>query len=166
MRLTKLLGALVLAAASSGLPLAVSAQTNPPNQSEATSSPRLVDVNPSFTTPPNRLETIPEAFNRAFFQESGDFYRNRSIPRQISYIIGPGLPWGAGFPELELERDAKRISGLYQEVLELQASSGPIIRTPDLPNPFGSSLRIEYAPRRFGSQLEGGEFNFETVPPR
>lgn len=166
MRLTKLLGALVLAAASSGLASAVSAQTNPPYQSEATSSPRIVDVNPSFTTPPNRLETIPEAFSRAFFQESGDFYRNRSIPRQISYIIGPGLPWGAGFPELELERDAKRISNLYQEVLELQASSGPVIRTPDLPNPFGSSLRTEYGPRRFGSQLEGGEFNFETAPPR
>ncbi|HEY9676078.1 MAG TPA: hypothetical protein V6D11_31840 [Waterburya sp.] len=166
MRLTKLIGALVLAAASSGLPLAVSAQTNPSTPSEALSSPRIPDVNASFTTPPNRLETIPEAFERAFFQESGTFYRNRSIPRQISYIIGPGLPWGAGFPELELERDARRINSLYNEVLELQASSDPIIRTPDLPNPFGSSLRTQYGPRRFGTQLEGGEFNFETLPPR
>lgn len=166
MRLTKLLGALVLAAASTGLASAAIAQTAPSSPTIVPASPRTLGFDASFTTPPNRLETIPEAFNRAFFQDSGDFYQNRSIQRQISYIIGPGLPGGAGFPELELERDAKRINRLYNELLELQVSSDPVLRTPDLPNPYDTSLRLISGPRRFGTRLEGSEFIFDTVPPR
>ncbi len=146
MRLTKLLSALVLAAASSVLASEAMAQTNPQGFE------------------PIRVETIPEAFNRAFFTDSGTFYRNRSIPRQIQYIIGPGLPGGATFPELELERDARRINNLYNEVLDQQASSDPVIRTPDLPNPFNTSIRQQPDSRRFGRRVEGSEFVFETVP--
>jgi hypothetical protein len=148
MGLTKLLKALVLATTSSVWASAVMAQTDPS----------------SFE--PIRLETIPEAFNRAFFSESGDFYRNRTIPRQIQYIIGPGLPNRATFPDLEIERDAQRITQLYQEVLEHQVSDDPVIRTPDLANPFNSSLRLLPQTSRFGSRVEGSEFVFETVPPR
>jgi hypothetical protein len=166
MRLTQLLSALVLAAASSGFISAANAQTTVPNPSIEYTGPRSLGLDTSFTTPPRRLETIPEAFNRAFFQESGDFYRNRKIDRQINYIIGAGVPWGAGFPDLELERDAERIFRLYQEALELQVSSDPVIRTPDLANPFNSSLRLISGPPRFGNRLEGGEFIFDTVPPR
>ncbi|MDP8962526.1 MAG: hypothetical protein M3O33_00805, partial [Cyanobacteriota bacterium] len=61
MRLTQLLGALALAAASSSvLASAATAQTDASGYE------------------PIRLQTIPEAFDRAFFQESGDFWRNRS----------------------------------------------------------------------------------------
>jgi len=167
MRLTQLLGALVLAAASSGFVSAANAQTTPLNPVvQPTVPPRTLGLDTSFTTPPNRLETVPEAFNRAFFQESGDFYRNRKIDRQINYIIGAGVPWGAGFPDLEIERDAQRLTNLYRETLELQVASDPVIRTPDLPNPFNSSLRINSSPPRFGTRLEGGEFIFDTAPPR
>ena len=148
MRLTQLLSALTLAAASSVLASAAMAQTDP------------------LGYEPIRLETIPEAFNRSFFEDSGDFYRNRSIQRQIGYIIGPGLPGGAGFPELELERDAERLNRLYVETLEQQVSSDPIIRTPDLPNPFNSSMRTLSSPSRFRNPVEGAEFNFEAAPPR
>jgi hypothetical protein len=148
MRLTQLLSALTLAAASSVLASAARAQTDPSGYE------------------PIRLETIPEAFNRSFFEESGDFYRNRSTLRQIGYIIGPGFPGRAGFPELELERDAERINRLYIETLEQQVSSDPIIRTPDLPNPFNSSLRSLSSPSRFRNRVEGTEYNFETLPPR
>lgn len=148
MRLTQLLSALTLAAASSVLAAAAQAQTDPSGFE------------------PIRLETLPEAFDRAFFQDSGDFYRNRSIERQIGYIIGPGLPGGAGFPELELERDAKRIHDLYRDALEQQVSRDPIIRTPDLPNPFSSSLRSQFGFNRVGNRVEGSEFNFEALPPR
>src|SRR5919199_1728340 len=166
MRLTKLLGALVLAAASTGLTSAALAQTSPSSPAEVTTSPRTLDLDASFPTPPNRLETVSEAFNRAFFQDSGDYYRNLSIPRQLSHFIGPGLPGGAGFADLELERDAKRLNRLYNEALELQVSSDPVIRTPDLPNPFNSSLRLLSGPPRFGTRLEGSEFIYETAPPR
>lgn len=148
MRLTQLLSALALAAASSFLAVAAKAQTDP------------------LGYEPIRLETVTEAFDRAFFQESGDFYRNRSIQRQIGYIIGPGLPGKAGFPELEIERDAKRIDILYRDALEQQVSSDPVIRTPDLPNPFSASLLSQSGFSSFGNRVEGREFNFETLPPR
>ncbi|HEY9890814.1 MAG TPA: hypothetical protein V6D37_03195 [Candidatus Sericytochromatia bacterium] len=147
MRLTQLLSVLALAAASSLLAAAAKAQNDPSGYE------------------PIRLETLSEAFNSAFFEESGDFYRNRSTLRQIGYIIGPGLPGRAGFPELEIERDAKRINTLYRDALEQQVSSDPIIRTPDLPNPFNSTLRQVSGVGRFGTRLEGSEFIYPTVVP-
>lgn len=147
MRLTKWLSALVLATASSVLASSVMAQTE-------------------MKFEPTPLETVPDAFVRSFFSDSGDYYFNRSLPRQAAYIIGPGLPGRAAFPDLEIERDAEHISKLYREVLDQQVSSDPILRTPDLPNPFNSSVRLLSDSPRFGSRLEGSEFILETVPPR
>ncbi|HEY9634486.1 MAG TPA: hypothetical protein V6D14_13820 [Coleofasciculaceae cyanobacterium] len=148
MRLTKLLSVFAIAATSSVLAPAAMAQTEP------------------LGFEPVRIETIPEAFERAFFSESGTFYQNRTLPRQAAYIIGPGLPGRAAFPELELERDAERVDSLYRELIDQQASADPLLRTPDLPNPFDSSIRLSSVSNRFGSRVEGGEFVFETVPPR
>lgn len=147
MRLTQLISALALAAASSLLATAAKAQTN-------------------SGYGPVRVETIPEAFNRTFYEESGDIFRNSSIQRQIGWIIGPGLPGGAGFPDLQIERDARRIGILYRDALEQQVSSDPIIRTPDLPNPFSSTLRLQMGAGRLGTRLEGSEFIFQTLPPQ
>lgn len=147
MRLTQLISALALAAASSLLATAAKAQTN-------------------SGYGPVRVETIPEAFNRTFYEESGDIFRNSSIQRQIGWIIGPGLPGGAGFPDLQIERDARRIGILYRDALEQQVSSDPIIRTPDLPNPFSSTLRQQTGAGRLGTPLEGSEFIFQTLPPQ
>ena len=168
MRLTKLLGALVLAAASTGLASAVTAQTAPtsPTVVPVPASPRTIGVDPYLTNKNKKIKTNQYKKNRSFFKESGDFYRNRKIPRQINYIIGAGVPWGAGFPDLELERDAERITNLYRELLEIQVSSDPVLRTPDLLNPFNTSVRLLSAPPRFGTRLEGSEFIYETVPPR
>jgi hypothetical protein len=148
MRLTKLLGALVLATASTVVASAATAQNDPS----------------SFE--PIRLETIPEAFDRSFFQDSKDSYYNRSIPGQIRSIFGLGIPGRAGFPELAMERDAERTFKLYREVLDQQVSSDPIIRTLDLANPFNTTLRQQSGPRRFGGRVEGSEFILQTPPPR
>ncbi|NEO30124.1 MAG: hypothetical protein F6K36_06710 [Symploca sp. SIO3C6] len=117
---------------------------------------------------PIRLETIPEVFNRAFFKDSGDFYRNRSLQRQFEVIFGPGVPGQANFPELEIERDAKTINTIYNDVLYQQLYADPLIRTPDLPNPFNTSIlvleREGFRPTRFGNRVEGTEFFFETLP--
>jgi hypothetical protein len=147
MRLTPLISALALAAASSLLATAAKAQTN-------------------SSYGPVRVETIPEAIDRNFYEESGDIYRNSSIQRQIGWIIGPGLPGRAGFPDLQIERDAKRVNILYRDALEQQASSDPIIRTPDLPNPFNSTLRQQTGAGSFGTRLEGSEFIYQTQPPQ
>jgi len=145
MRLTRLLSALVLAAASSLGASAAIAQT----------------ATEDLDFKPVRLETIPEAFNRTFFDQSGTFYYNRSIWRQANYILGI-----TGFPDVELENDADSLNKLYNEVLEQQVSSDPIIRTPDLPNPFNSSIRSTSQPRRGINRVEGVEFIFETFPLR
>lgn len=147
MRLTQLISVLALAAASSLLATAAKAQT----------TPRYVPV---------RLETLPDTFNRTFYEESGDIFRNSSIERQIGLIIGPGLPGKAGFPDLQIERDAKRINILYRDALEQQVSSDPIIRTPDLPNPYSTTLRQQSGAGRFGTRQEGSEFIYQTVPPQ
>jgi hypothetical protein len=144
----RLLGALVLATTSSLFASVAMAQTTP------------------YGFAPNRLETLPEAFDRAFFTDSGDFYRNRSTPRQIQYMFGPGLPGKATFPELEIERDALRLNRLYKDALQQQALSDFIIRTPDLPNPFNTTLRQQSDFRRFGPRVEGSEFILETPPLR
>lgn len=144
----RLLGALVIAATSSLFASTATAQTTPAGFA------------------PIRIETLPEAIERAFFTDSGDIYRNRSIPRQVQYMFGPGLPGRATFPDLEIERDSQRLNRIYKDALQQQASSDPIMRTPDLPNPFNTTLRQQSDFRRFGTRVEGSEFILETPPLR
>ena len=144
MRLTQLIGALVLTSASTILAWPAMAQSD------------------STSFEPIRLETIPEAFNRAFFRESNDYYYSRTIPSQIQSMFGPGIPGRATFPDLLIERDAERVNRLYHDVLEQQVSSDPVLRTPDLPNPFDTSIRLAPVSNRFGGRLEGSEFYLDT----
>ena len=148
MRLRMLLNVLVVTAASTILVSSVMAQTDP-SDSE-----------------PIRLETIPDTVNEAFFNDSGDFYLNRSLLRQANYMLGFGSVGSAGFPDLEIERDADLLNRIYNDVLDQQVSSDPVIRTPDLPNPFNTSVLRSPAGRSLGNRIEGSEFIFETVPPR
>ncbi len=97
-------------------------------------------------------QTIAEQFERAFFRSSDTFYQNRSIFDQISYYLLPMT-----YPERQAERDAERVNKLYQSVMEFQTSSDPIIRTPDLTNPFSESLQTmpSYTP-------SGSPFNLQN----
>lgn len=83
----------------------------------------------------SRPLTINEQFERAFFRSSDTFYQNRSIFDQISFYLLPMT-----YPERQAERDAERVNKLYEAVLQVQTSSDPVLRTPDLPNPFDESL--------------------------
>jgi hypothetical protein len=147
MQLTRLLSVLALAAASSLLATAAQAQTTSGYE-------------------PVRVETLPDAFDRNFYQDSGDIFRNSSIQSQINHIIGAGLPGRVNFPELQIERDSKRLNILYRDALEQQVSSDPILRTPDLANPFNTTLRQQSGVGRFGTRVEGSEFIYQTVPPQ
>lgn len=164
---SKLLGGFIFTAASSVLASAAMAQTYP-SEPQVPVSPRTLGIEAPLTSEPNRVIGLSELFNRAFFNESGDFYQNRSIPNQIKFMIGPGLFEGARFPDLELERDAKLINVLYQDALEQQVSSDPVIRTPDLVNPFNTSLRllpgtpVLRGTPGFGNRIEGTEYILET----
>jgi hypothetical protein len=81
------------------------------------------------------FQTIPDAFNNAFFRRSGDFFKNDRTDNQFKTNLGIG-----GYPERRIMRDTQTVGILYRDFLEQQVSSDPIIRTPDLENPFSSSL--------------------------
>jgi len=99
--------------------------------------------------------------------ESGDFSDNLTFESQINSIFGPGAINRASFSELQLQRDAKLLSIVYQDLFEQQVSSDPIIRTPDLENPYSTSLRLNPSyralPNNFFSPspgLLGTEYRF------
>ncbi|AFY35701.1 hypothetical protein [Calothrix sp. PCC 7507] len=133
---TKTLGGLfVLLTASIAFPSVVAAQTEAPN-----------------------YETANDAFDRAFFRHDRNFYENTSYNRQLNSIFG-------SFPENEIADDAELVNTLYRDVLTQQVGNDPYIRTPDLPNPYGTSLLM--SPRLNANQLKvGTEFRFDGTSPR
>lgn len=101
----------------------------------ATSFTSAAIAEPASSTQPSSNETISEAFNRAFFKNEPNFYRTRSFGNQIDLIFGL-----RSFPDQKYVRDAEAIERLYQDTLDQQTSSDPILRTPDLPNPYETSI--------------------------
>lgn len=119
---------------------------------------------PTSSTQPSSNESISEAFERAFFENDPNFFRNRSFGRQLDLILGLPSFRGNSFPENEIARDAEVVDIVYQNALEQQVSSDPIIRTRDLPNPYETSILL--SPRfNVNSRVEGNELIFEAVPP-
>jgi hypothetical protein len=115
------------------------------------------------TEAPN-YETANDAFNRAFFRNDRNFYENISAKRQLDSIFGAGSVHSS-FPENEIARDAELVNTLYRDVLTQQVGNDPYIRTPDLPNPYGTSLLM--SPRLNANQLKvGTEFRFDTAQTR
>lgn len=80
--------------------------------------------------------SIQERFDDAFFDNDRDFFKNRTFPRQVDWLLGFG-----GFPEIEISRDGKEVNDVYRRILARQMASGPIIRVFDLPTPFCQTLR-------------------------
>jgi hypothetical protein len=135
-------GLLVLLAASVAFPSVVVAQTETPN-----------------------YETTNDVFERAFFRHDRNFYENTTPKRQLDSILGSGSGFRNSFPENEIARDAELVNTLYRDVLQQQVGNDPYLRTPDLPNPYGTSLLM--SPRLNANQLRvGTEFRFENMSQR
>ncbi|MBH8556270.1 hypothetical protein I8751_28885 [Nostocaceae cyanobacterium CENA357] len=116
------------------------------------------------TAAPN-YETTNDVFERAFFRHDRNFYENGIIKRQIDSFLGSGSGFRNSFPENEIARDAELLNTVYRDVLTQQVGNDPYIRTPDLPNPYDTSLLM--SPRLNANQLKvGTEFRFENAPPR
>jgi hypothetical protein len=79
-------------------------------------------------------ENISESITRAFFNQTGDIYRNRGIDRQATFLFG------LSYPENEYTSDAAAVEKLYRQGM-YQQGGGKVVRTEDLPNPFSSSIR-------------------------
>ena len=139
-----LTGLLVLVAAAIGFPNASIAQ-------------------PALSNQPSSNETIAERFNRAYFANDPEFFRNRSLRRQIDWIFGPGSLFRNSFPENEINRDSELVDMLYHNVLEQQVSSDPIFRTRDLPNPYETTILL--SPRVNVNNQEDNELIFEQQLP-
>ncbi|MEH1798039.1 hypothetical protein [Nostoc sp.] len=135
-------GLLVLFAVGIAFPSVASAQTATPN-----------------------YETTNDVFERAYFRHDRNFYENGSLKRQLDSFLGSGSAFGGSFPENEIARDAELVNTLYHDVLTQQVGNDPYIRTPDLPNPYDTSLIM--SPRLNSNKLKvGTEFRFETLPSR
>ena len=92
---------------------------------------------------------VAEQMEEVFYTNDQPYYTNRGIPRQISTFFGIGLL------DNEINDDARLIHEFAEQLWEEQARSGPLVRTPDLPNPYQSSLLLEptIAQQEFPSSL-------------
>ncbi|MBD1861832.1 MULTISPECIES: hypothetical protein [Trichocoleus] len=115
-------------------------------------------------------ETLNDAFTRVLYTNSGDFFREQGLLNQANIILGQGSIIRNSFPENRIIRDAKLINILYHDALKQQVSSDPVIRTIDLPTPYDTSVLVNptiYVNRLTSDALpQGGELQFETLPPR
>ncbi|MEH2211358.1 hypothetical protein [Nostoc sp.] len=135
-------GLLVLLAAGIAFPSIASAQTATPNS-----------------------ETMNDVFERAYFRHDRNFYENSSsLKRQLDSFFGSGSGFGGSFPENEIARDANLVNTLYHDAMTQQVGNDPYIRTPDLPNPYDTSLLV--SPHYSNKLKVGTEFRFETLPSR
>ncbi|MBD2384149.1 hypothetical protein [Cylindrospermum sp. FACHB-282] len=109
--------------------------------------------------------TLNDTFEKAYFRHDRNFYENQNPKRQLGTIFGIGSGLQNSYPENEIPRDGELVNILYRDVLAQQSINDPYLRTPDLPNPYDSSLLM--SPRYNGNQLKvGTEFRFETVQSR
>jgi hypothetical protein len=110
------------------------------------------------TAPP---ETISNTFERAYFRHDRNFYENGSLKRQVDAFIGPGGKFGTTFTDNEIAKDGELVNTLYHDTLAQQSTDDPYLRTPDLPNPYDSSLLM--SPRYNGNKLRvGTEYRFKN----
>jgi len=102
-------------------------------------------------------ETIYETFEEAFFSNDEIFFNNRGLGRQLSSFFG------LGFPENEIWRDGEAVHDLYRELYDEQISTTSRIRTPDLVNPFETSLTLTPASEIGVREFEDTEFR-QPIP--
>lgn len=117
---------------------------------------------------PRVYGTPADVIGEEFFHDGKDAFENMSHKEQWRSISGTGnhsfLERGR-FPEISIERDLRRVNAVWEDAMAQQAESDPIIRVPDLANPYNTSLMmLPVAP--LGSRVTGTEFTYERVPGR
>lgn len=110
-----------------------------------------------------QAETVPEAAERIVVSNSGNFFKDLTLGSQLDLIFGFGSLVSGTFPENEIAEDGRLFAVFYNDVLKQQASTTPLIRTPDLNSPFNSSLLT--GPDA-SSRVVGSELVYERVPLR
>jgi hypothetical protein len=80
--------------------------------------------------------TVNDQIEDVYYTFDQPFFFNRRLPRNALWIFG-------SFPENEIAGDGRVSHKLYTELMRIQSTSDPTIRTADLPNPFASSLQSD-----------------------
>ncbi|AFY36576.1 hypothetical protein Lepto7376_0128 [[Leptolyngbya] sp. PCC 7376] len=113
---------------------------------------------------PNYPEHTADAFDRAVSYELRDTDTSFDTWQVLNEYFGvfPLSLTQPAYPEHQAKRDYKKVDLLYRDVMLQQVASDPVIRTPDLANPFNSSIRSE-APAQNGTLqlLRGTDFSFD-----
>jgi hypothetical protein len=91
---------------------------------------------------PDNVVTLREAFTRAYYSHDGNYYQNRSLGRQLDWILGAGINFENSFTDNEISSDGEAVDRLYRDAFRQQIGSDPVIRTPDLPNPYDTSYLL------------------------
>lgn len=137
---------------------AVGAAVQVTAQSQAIAQTYLEEKDPIYP------EHTADVFSRAINYEQRDTDASFDAWPLINEYFGlfPLSLDGAGYPEQQAKRDLRRVDILYRDVMLQQVASDPVLRTPDLANPFNSSLLTE-APARSGNLplLRGTGFTYD-----
>jgi len=100
---------------------------------------------------------VPTALDEIFYGNSGPYNYNRTLWRNIDFILGIG-----GYPEREVSRDGEAIHRATYYLLEQQTTQDPTIRVPDLFNPYNTSVQFLPTTQTSG-RVSGSEFVFEPI---
>lgn len=82
--------------------------------------------------------SLNEMFTRAFFNDTGTYHDLTSISGQANLIFGWRRAPGS-FMDNMIARDGKLVNTIYDDAIRQQTQGIPL-RTPDLPNPFDTSI--------------------------
>ncbi|MEB3169060.1 MAG: Occludin/ELL family protein [Cyanobium sp.] len=107
------------------------------------------------------VQSTAQLIERRFFSYRSPFERGVDITRQITDVLGIAMGggdgsklMGFGFPDQAIVWDGAAINNLYNRMLDAQSSPMPV-RSPDLGNPFRSSMVMApYSPRPLDPQPE------------
>ncbi|ABB58623.1 hypothetical protein PCC6311_2693 [Synechococcus elongatus PCC 6311] len=95
-------------------------------------------VTPPAVTPPGAPPVpLDDAFNRAYFWNSPNYFNGTNLWWNINDILGFG-----GFPEERIRRDGAAVNDLTRWGQDRQTSDDPVLRVADANNPFDTSLSL------------------------
>jgi len=85
--------------------------------------------------------SVDRLVNEAFWENSGDFFRQASMEGQMNVIFGwERFPQGS-YPENNITQDGLLLYAIMDDYFRQLREREPMIRTRDLPNPFDTSVR-------------------------
>jgi hypothetical protein len=90
---------------------------------------------------PGSSISLNDLINKAFWENSGNFFEQASIPAQFDFLFGwTAFPEGS-YSENNVIRDGMLLNAIKEDYFHQLAEREPNIRTRDLDNPFNTSVK-------------------------